>query len=162
MAGSFMGLGTLAQAFPSSQSWTPRPLKSPGKQTQAWLSFQWEWGRIPPTLRWALHQPLSLGSELSTEQVPRRWLKLCGQAVSVTESGAYPQWGPVVRERLTGGPGNQEAAWGWGKLWVWLWGWPGGVRGLWDVQSEAARGPRTYERQLRGETGGSLMHMGAG
>lgn len=95
--GQWLYGATLVQTFPSG-------LPGPRRASKACLGLAeapWEppRGRIPHTPCWALHQPLNLGPEFSTGQVPRRWLKQCGQAVSVTENSARPQWGPVVKER---------------------------------------------------------------
>lgn len=68
---------------------------SPGKppQVRAWGGVQGGgWEDALPTPCWALNHP-RLGSGL------RNWLRLHGRAVSVTESGACPRWGPVVWDR---------------------------------------------------------------
>lgn len=120
---SFMGPAALARAFPSSRSWTPRPQKSTGNQAQARLRLLWEPG----------------GRGMGTfhphrGQVPRSWLKLCGQTVCTCRTkwcmslaGACC-WGQVEWDLFQNSAwglehqGTRKGAWGWGRRSVWLWG----------------------------------------
>lgn len=143
---SFMGPAALARAFPSSRSWTPRPQKSTGNQAQARLRLLWEPG----------------GRGMGTfhphrGQVPRSWLKLCGQAVCTCRTkwcmslaGACC-WGQRLngifsRTRLGGWstrePGRGLGAGGDAPFGCGVAGWPEGPLGYLDRGSRDPRPPR--------------------